>query len=97
MYYNACSIRERMNNSATTNSQTSSLHRLTQITDGDFLLFLGKRVRHLRNLRGMTRKVVARDSAVSERHLGQLERGEGNISIVLRGKIAAALIVSLCA
>ncbi len=84
-----------MNTSATTNSQTSSLHRLTQITDGDFLLFLGKRVRHLRNLRGMTRKVVARDSAVSERHLAQLESGEGNISIVLLRRIAAALNVSL--
>src|SRR5713226_9883301 len=84
-----------MHTSATTHSQTSSLHRLTQITDGDFLLFLGKRVRHLRNLRGMTRKMVARDADVSERHLAQLESGEGNVSIVLLRRIAAALNVSL--
>ena len=48
-----------------------------------FLLFLGKRVRELRNRRGMTRKMMAREADVSERHLAQLEAGEGNISIVL--------------
>jgi XRE family transcriptional regulator, aerobic/anaerobic benzoate catabolism transcriptional regulator len=88
-------ISKRMNSSATIHSHTASLHRLTPIPDEDFLLFLGKRVRHLRNLRGMTRKVVARDSAVSERHLAQLESGEGNVSIVLLRRIAAALNVSL--
>ncbi len=68
---------------------------MTPIPDGDFLLFLGKRVRHLRNLRGMTRKTVARESDVSERHLAQLEAGEGNVSIVLLRRIATALNVSL--
>ncbi len=63
--------------------------------DGDFLLFLGGRVRQLRSVRGMTRKMVARDADVSERHLAQLEAGEGNISIVLLRRIAAALNVSL--
>jgi XRE family aerobic/anaerobic benzoate catabolism transcriptional regulator len=72
-----------------------SLHRATPLPDDDFLLFLGKRVRQLRNLRGMTRKIVARASDVSERHLAQLEAGEGNISIVLLRRIAAALNVSL--
>jgi len=43
----------------------------------------------------MTRKLVARDSDVSERHLAQLEAGEGNVSIVLLRRIAAALNVSL--
>ena len=63
--------------------------------ENDFLLFLGTRVREVRNLRGMTRRVVAHDSDVSERHLAQLEAGEGNISIVLLRRIAAALNVSL--
>ena len=63
--------------------------------DGDFLQFLGGRVRQLRSVRGMTRKMVARDADVSERHLAQLEAGEGNISIVLLRRIAAALNVSL--
>ncbi len=78
-----------------TNLKVASLHRVTPIPDGDFLLFLGKKVRHLRNLRGMTRKTVARESEVSERHLAQLEAGEGNVSIVLLRRIATALNVSL--
>src|SRR5260370_15758172 len=63
--------------------------------DDDFLSSLGKRVRELRNRRGMTRKVVAREADVSERHLAQLEAGEGNVSIVLLRRIAGALNVSL--
>jgi len=43
----------------------------------------------------MTRKILARDADVSERHLAQLETGEGNVSIVLLRRIAAALNVSL--
>ena len=43
----------------------------------------------------MTRKIVAREADVSERHLAQLEAGEGNVSIVLLRRIAAALNVSL--
>jgi XRE family aerobic/anaerobic benzoate catabolism transcriptional regulator len=60
-----------------------------------FLLFVGSRVRELRNRRGMTRKMVAQEAEVSERHLAQLESGEGNISIVLLRRIAAALNISL--
>jgi XRE family transcriptional regulator, aerobic/anaerobic benzoate catabolism transcriptional regulator len=84
-----------MSTPANTNSKVASLHRRASIPDGDFLLFLGKRVRQLRNLRGMTRKVVAREADVSERHMAQLEAGEGNVSIVLLRRIAAALNVSL--
>lgn len=39
--------------------------------------------------------MVARDADVSERHLAQLEAGEGNISILLLRRIVAALNVSL--
>jgi XRE family aerobic/anaerobic benzoate catabolism transcriptional regulator len=61
----------------------------------EFLVFLGKRVREVRNRRGMTRKMAAREADVSERHLAQLEAGEGNVSIVLLRRIALALSVSL--
>src|ERR1700721_1468686 len=84
-----------MSTPANSNSKVTPLPRSASIPDGDFLLFLGKRVRHLRSLRGMTRKTVARESDVSERHLAQLEAGEGNVSIVLLRRIAAALHVSL--
>src|SRR5437016_1743686 len=93
MYYNAYSACEGMNTS--TNSKVATPHRVTPTPDGDFLLFLGKRVRQLRSLRGMTRKMVAREADVSERHLAQLEAGEGNVSIVLLRRIASALHVSL--
>ena len=60
-----------------------------------FSVFLGARVRELRSLRGMTRKMVAREADVSERHLAQLELGDGNVSIVLLRRITTALNVSL--
>ncbi len=65
------------------------------ISEDDFLLALGKRVRELRNRRGRTRKMMAHEAEISERHLAQLEAGEGNISIVLLRRIAAAVNVSL--
>lgn len=64
-------------------------------TDQEFLASLGKRVREIRDRRGMTRKLVARDAGVSERHLAHLEAGEGNISIVLLRRITMALDISL--
>lgn len=56
---------------------------------------MGKRVRELRSRRGMTRKQMSQEADVSERHLAQLESGEGNISVVLLQRIAAALHVSI--
>jgi XRE family aerobic/anaerobic benzoate catabolism transcriptional regulator len=64
-------------------------------SDEDFLRLLGLRVRELRSRRGMTRKMVAQESDVSERHLAQLELGDGNVSVVLLRRIATALNVSL--
>src|SRR5262249_33552942 len=64
-------------------------------SDGAFLQVLGKRVRQARDVRGMTRKALAVAADVSERHLAQLESGEGNVSIVLLRRIAKALEVSL--
>lgn len=57
----------------------------------DYLKILGDRVREARARRGMTRKLLARDSGVSERYLAQLESGQGNISIGLLRQIAQAL------
>jgi XRE family aerobic/anaerobic benzoate catabolism transcriptional regulator len=43
----------------------------------------------------MSRKLLARDSQVSERYLAQLEAGQGNISILLLRQIASALNLPL--
>ena len=59
--------------------------------DRAFLQRLGDRVREARARRGMTRKLLARDSGVSERYLAQLESGRGNVSVLLLRQIAQAL------
>ena len=63
--------------------------------DEDFLARRGGKVRDARMRRGFTRKVLARDSAVSERYLAELEAGRGNISILLLRKVAGPLGLSL--
>ena len=72
-----------------------SFQRTPQLSGEEFLFSLGARVRDLRNRRGMTRKILAQKSDVSERHLAQLESGEGNISILLLRRIATVLNISL--
>ncbi len=63
--------------------------------DAAFLDRLGERVREARARRGMTRKILARDSGVSERYLAQLEAGRGNVSVLLLRQIAQALNLPL--
>jgi len=72
-----------------------TLHPPGLSENGDFLTSLGRRVRELRNRRGLTRKKVSEEADVSERHLAQLEAGEGNISVVLLQRIAEALDVPI--
>jgi XRE family aerobic/anaerobic benzoate catabolism transcriptional regulator len=56
-----------------------------------YLRQLGERVRTLRNQRGMSRKVLAKQAKVSERYIAQMEAGLGNCSIVLLRRIARAI------
>jgi XRE family transcriptional regulator, aerobic/anaerobic benzoate catabolism transcriptional regulator len=74
-------------------------HVTASINDAEdtvsYLAELGSRVRKARAQRGMTRKDLARDSAVSERYLAQLENGQGNISIVLLRQVAHAMNVDI--
>jgi XRE family aerobic/anaerobic benzoate catabolism transcriptional regulator len=60
-----------------------------------FLVALGERTRALRSRRGLTRKAVALAANVSERHLANLEYGEGNASILVLQQVAEALQCSL--
>ena len=59
--------------------------------EAEYLRVLGERIREARARRGMTRKILARDSKVSERYLAQLEAGQGNISIALLRQVAHAM------
>jgi len=56
-----------------------------------FLEGLGQRVRTMRALRGMSRKVLAKESGISDRYIAQLEGGKGNVSIVLLRRVATAM------
>src|ERR1700726_4429561 len=60
-----------------------------------FLEQLGQRVRTMRALRGMSRKVLAKVSGISERYIAQLESGKGNVSIVLLRRVANAMAAHL--
>ena len=66
---------------------------MTQDSDPEtgFLEQLGQRVRTMRALRGMSRKVLARVSGISERYIAQLESGKGNVSIVLLRRVSNAM------
>lgn len=61
----------------------------------DPLRLLAERVRQARARRGMTRKMLARDSGVSERYLAEIETGKGNISVLVLRRLAKALNVSI--
>jgi XRE family aerobic/anaerobic benzoate catabolism transcriptional regulator len=69
---------------------TSGLARSVD-ADPEFLAALGQRVREVREQRGMVRKALSRQAQVSERYLAALEAGEGNASVVLLRRVAAAL------
>ncbi|MFZ1813690.1 MAG: helix-turn-helix transcriptional regulator [Rhizobiaceae bacterium] len=56
-----------------------------------FVAAVGERVRKARQRKGIARRVLSELSGVSQRYLAQLENGEGNISIALLFRIAAAL------
>jgi XRE family aerobic/anaerobic benzoate catabolism transcriptional regulator len=60
-----------------------------------FLVALGQRVRTLRDRGGITRKTLAAATGVSERHLANLEYGEGNVSVLVLLQVADALQCSM--
>jgi XRE family aerobic/anaerobic benzoate catabolism transcriptional regulator len=66
---------------------------LTEAQDALYLGRLGERVRAWRNAQGMTRRLLAESSGVSERYLAQLEAGRGNISVLLLRRVARAMRV----
>jgi XRE family aerobic/anaerobic benzoate catabolism transcriptional regulator len=66
---------------------------MTEASDPEtgFLEQLGQRVRTMRALRGMSRKVLAKVSGISERYIAQLESGKGNVSIMLLRRVSSAM------
>ena len=63
----------------------------TNNDESEFLSGLAYRMRLARAARGMTRRILSRDSGVSERYLAQLEAGKGNVSVLVLLRIAGAM------
>ncbi len=79
-------------------SESISDLRLLRSTVDDhenYLLRLGERLKTLRARRGISRKILAINSDISERYLAQIESGRGNISISLLRQIAHAMNVPI--
>ncbi len=92
--YNASNVESRRDIVHLAENETANA---ADYAESSYLKLLGERVRQTRARRGMTRKILARDSEVSERYLAQLETGQGNISILLLRQIARALDIPLAA
>lgn len=67
--------------------QAASLDR----ESAHLLAVLARNIRLYRGQRGMTRKGLAEQSGVSLPHLARLESSQGNVSVVILGKVAKAL------
>lgn len=61
----------------------------------DYLRALGDRIRSYRARRGMSRRLLAQSSGVSERYLADLESGKGNISILKLRDITRAISIPI--
>jgi len=61
----------------------------------DILALVGGRIRSLRKERGMSQEKLGEKGGFHYSYIGQIERGEKNISLLNLAKIAEALDVSL--
>lgn len=61
----------------------------------DSIIRLGKRVRHLRQSKNLTQEKLAELSGISGKYVGDLERGEANVSIQVLEQVATSLQVTI--
>lgn len=54
---------------------------------------IGRNIRHLRKERRMSQEELASEAGLAMRHLGRIERGEGNPTVAMLGKLAEVLEV----
>jgi XRE family aerobic/anaerobic benzoate catabolism transcriptional regulator len=75
--------------------EAESPQEISDIDESAFLQKMAEVIRTRRAQRGMTRKMLATQSGVSERFLARVEGGEGNASILVLRQIAWALNVPI--
>ena len=61
----------------------------------NFPQVLGERVRELRKQAGLTQEQAAEAAGISGKYLGEVERGEVNVSSVILHKLAEVLAVDI--
>jgi transcriptional regulator with XRE-family HTH domain len=61
----------------------------------DFLKLVGEHIMVLRKRKGLTQKELADGIEATSVHIGRIERGESNVTILMLARIAKALNVSL--
>ena len=54
---------------------------------------VGANIKRLRKERGLSQEALAGDASLAMRHIGRIERGEGNPTVSMVAKIAAVLEV----
>lgn len=70
----------------------SGVARISGQHDGDGLLSkLGEAVRTARKARGLSQEALADAAGIDRSHMGKIERGERNVTIMNIARIAAAL------
>jgi XRE family aerobic/anaerobic benzoate catabolism transcriptional regulator len=85
---------KRQSQPVTKPSRSKKSHPRLIPGESGYLQSVGASLRAARARRGMTRKMLASHSGVSERFLAQLESGRGNASILVLRQIARALGIS---
>ena len=58
---------------------------------GDLLLSLGRVIRGVRKAHGLSQEALADAAGIDRSHMGKIERGERNVTILNIARIAAAL------
>lgn len=57
----------------------------------DWEKIVGANIRRLRKERGLSQEALAGEAGLAMRHLGRIERGEGNPTVAVLGKLADVL------
>lgn len=56
---------------------------------------LGRRIRELRKKKGLSQEQVAEQAGISGKYLGEVERGEVNVSVLVLSKLATVFQVDM--
>ena len=61
----------------------------------DAKILLGKRIRYLRRIKELSQENLAEKANISSKYLGEIERGQANLTIDVTEQIATALKIGM--